>query len=384
MPKPPFFSIIIPCYNQSDWLKQCVSAITQQSFSDWEIIIVNDGSTDQTAQVADHFALNDERIQVIHQHNQGLSAARNTGINHAKGTWLQFHDSDDYLLNHCLKRVFSLIESKPDIQFVQVGHDLVDEKNELIQHNELKADNGSFWPFVKKGNPGPPLSFFTHRNLINRVGYFDTSLNSVEDWDFWIRVGKLGITRFVIKSCLVAYRYTPQSMSRNPWRMYENNVSVIERIGMKDQRISDGIDNQEDKLYDLRQFIKIRLIQSLGLCIMQGNVEDALDRFRKEGRHYHLEFTPADFRQMNSYMTFKNLVRKSEVTEVLQTYPKLFSAFFSKTYFTPAFQEAAILHVFIAHQKKQNHFNFGILGKLKNLRLDNKRRDCSRCIEKGY
>jgi hypothetical protein len=209
-------------------------------------------------------------------------------------------------------------------------------------------------------------------------------LSSVEDWDFWIRVGKLGAEREVISIPLVAYRYLSNSMSRNPWRMYENSIRVIERINTHDERISKQNAGLSDSKNDLRNSIKIRLIQSIGLAVMQGNMDVALDRFRIEGRKYYLEFKPADFKQMNSFMTFKNFVRKDEVIGLLEKYPKQFETFFSKTYFTTSFQQAALFHVFIAHQKKRNRLQYGIFGRWKNWKLDNKRRGLERNFEKGY
>lgn len=384
MPDIPFFSIIIPCYNQAHWLRFSLEKIRLQHFKDWEVIVVNDGSTDDTQDVAESIAAQDKRIRVIHQPNKGLSGARNKGIQQAHGQWIQFHDADDFLLTGCLGQVAKRIHSNSQIELCQVGHDLVDEKNTLIQHVALTSNSGPFWPHVKNGNPGPPLSFFIHRNLLNQAGLFDETLTSVEDWDFWIRVGKLGAEREVISTPLVAYRYLSNSMSRNPWRMYENNVRVIERINTQDERISIQKAGLNDAKNDLRAFIKIRLIQSIGLSVMQENIDDALDRFRIEGRKYHLEFTPADFKQMNSFMTFKNFVRKDEVIALLEKYPPKFASFFSKTYFTSSFQEAALFYVFITHQKKLNHQQFGIFGRWKNWKLDNRRRALDRNFEKGY
>lgn len=100
------FSIIIPVYNVLKYLPECVSSVLQQSFNDYEIILVDDGSTDGSEKLCDQYAEKDSRIQVIHQENQGLSAARNAGIQAATGEFVLFLDSDDcYEQNNLLERI---------------------------------------------------------------------------------------------------------------------------------------------------------------------------------------------------------------------------------------------------------------------------------------
>ena len=91
------FSVIIPIYNVEAFLKECIDSVLQQTYKDYEIILVDDGSTDESGAIADTYARNYPGINVIHRNNGGLSAARNTGIEAAKGRYIIFVDSDDYI-----------------------------------------------------------------------------------------------------------------------------------------------------------------------------------------------------------------------------------------------------------------------------------------------
>ncbi len=109
------FSIIVPIYNGEDTLKQCVDSVLVQSFSDWELLLVNDGSTDGSPQLAEELAAMDNRIHVLHQENSGQFFAREAGRRKAAGEWLLFLDCDDLWEPHCLERLEQAItEHDPD------------------------------------------------------------------------------------------------------------------------------------------------------------------------------------------------------------------------------------------------------------------------------
>lgn len=113
-------SIIVPVYNVKDFLTQCLESILIQTFKDWEMILVDDGSTDGSGDICDKYATSDGRITVIHQVNQGLSAARNTGIKNAKAKYLYFIDSDDELgTPTTLEDNMKIVRQNPDADFVQ-------------------------------------------------------------------------------------------------------------------------------------------------------------------------------------------------------------------------------------------------------------------------
>lgn len=109
-----FISIVIPVYNAQEYLSQCVDSVKEQTFQDWEIILVDDGSTDSSPELCDQLALSDSRITVIHQPNAGTSAARNTGLDAASGTYVTFMDNDDWWTrSDCLDIVHASLASRP-------------------------------------------------------------------------------------------------------------------------------------------------------------------------------------------------------------------------------------------------------------------------------
>ena len=114
MPHPRyFFSIIIPCYNSADYLAACIESTLDQNYEDFEIILINDKSTDSTGSVCDQYANQHKFIKVIHQSaNLGVSVSRNVGINVAEGQYTIFLDSDDYLEKGSLKKIATLLKQK--------------------------------------------------------------------------------------------------------------------------------------------------------------------------------------------------------------------------------------------------------------------------------
>ncbi|MBQ2407539.1 MAG: glycosyltransferase [Lachnospiraceae bacterium] len=129
-------SVIIPVYNVEKYVKKCIQSVVNQTYSKLEIIIVDDGSTDKSSTICDDFAAEDKRIKVIHQSNQGLSAARNTGILSATGDYLFFVDSDDWIDKDTIKTLFLLItKSQSDIAACGVMKVWEDGKTESFTQN---------------------------------------------------------------------------------------------------------------------------------------------------------------------------------------------------------------------------------------------------------
>ena len=111
------FSIIIPVYNVELYLRECLNSVLQQSFADWEVVCVNDGSTDNSSAILEEYAAIDERIKVVKQPNAGTAAARNTGIRMAQGDYIVFLDSDDWLENHALQTIAEKLKGEEVLCF---------------------------------------------------------------------------------------------------------------------------------------------------------------------------------------------------------------------------------------------------------------------------
>lgn len=112
--KSPAITVIVPVYNQEHLLKRCVNSILNQDYTDFELILINDGSTDSSSQICDKYASKDSRIRVIHQPNSGVSLARQKGLDCASGEWILFIDSDDYVEPCAFTKISSYL-NKSDI-----------------------------------------------------------------------------------------------------------------------------------------------------------------------------------------------------------------------------------------------------------------------------
>ena len=133
-----FLSIIVPVYNVSNYLCRCIESIICQSFTDFECILVDDGSTDDSGLICEEYAKKDSRIRVFHKKNGGVSSARNIGLDNAKGEWIYFVDSDDELLPGGLKIMVDCISK--DIDIVLAGYEEYDENGSLIYSIQDRAE----------------------------------------------------------------------------------------------------------------------------------------------------------------------------------------------------------------------------------------------------
>lgn len=117
------FSVIVPCYNLAPWIGACLDSVLSQSFLDWECVVVDDESRDESGAILDDYAARDARIRVIHQANKGEGGARNTGIAAAKGEWVFFLDGDDVMASGALQHLDRLITAYPDEQLIRFGYE---------------------------------------------------------------------------------------------------------------------------------------------------------------------------------------------------------------------------------------------------------------------
>lgn len=179
MENTPLISVIVPCYNQAQYLDECLQSVLDQTYQNWECIIVNDGSPDNTEDVAQKWVAKDSRFKYLKKENGGISSARNAGIDKAKGEWVLPLDADDKIGNQYMK----LAEKE------FIGYDLVYCKLILFGdvNKELNVRNYSIDELLFF-NPFFCSSFFTKDNWKKIDGYDEKMRKGMEDWEFWIRL----------------------------------------------------------------------------------------------------------------------------------------------------------------------------------------------------
>jgi len=208
-------SIIIPCYNQSRFLKSAVESCLQQNHAEKEIIIVDDGSRDNVADAIKPFK---DEIKLIAQSNLGLSAARNTGIANSHGEFIQLLDADDILGADSIGIQLKFLTDNPDAKISVCRNKLFDKIAPDGQPHitgEWRLHRGSLDVYLCYFNIAPPHAFFTRREVINATGGFDTALRACEDYDYWLRAAFLGFMPYYNQEGIVYYRKHAQSMSAN-------------------------------------------------------------------------------------------------------------------------------------------------------------------------
>ncbi|SEG71801.1 glycosyltransferase family 2 protein [Sphingobacterium lactis] len=200
----PFFSIIIPLYNSEDYIIKTLESISKQNFNDFEVIIINDGSTDNGATICENYCLNDQRFNLFNQSNQGVSSARNQGIKEANGKYLLFIDADDFIDAHYLetlqKEQLKYPESFIVLDFYKV--DLEGEKNEIYNIKDQAISCYDFTHQFHITKYGYVASKIYDRSIVieNNV-QFPENIKLAEDCIFFINY-----LRFIEKIFLSSYK----------------------------------------------------------------------------------------------------------------------------------------------------------------------------------
>jgi glycosyltransferase involved in cell wall biosynthesis len=219
-------SVIIPAFNSMKYLPDTLESVLQQTFTDFEVLIINDGSSDNIVQWAS--GLVDSRVKLISQENQGLSGARNTGIAHAQADYIAFVDADDLWEATKLEKQVCCLDDHPKVGLVHTWMALVDERGKPTGRVLESYLEGDVWEKIVQWNRIACPSVMVRRCCFDTMGGFDRSLRSIEDWDMWIRIATI-YPFAVIKEPLAYYRQVPNSMSKNCQVMEQAFHQVIEK-----------------------------------------------------------------------------------------------------------------------------------------------------------
>ena len=208
-----------------------------QSYSEWECIVVDDGSTDDTWEVSLASAHEDERIRYLRRGNGGLAAARNSGLRAATGAYVQFLDADDAIEPRKLEAQVEYLERRPEIGIVY--GDVRYFESETGERRRALFNDEDWMPQVSGSGDGVMRALIRsnimvvsspllRRSVVDEVGLFDETLTSLEDWDYWIRCAAAGTSFQYLddEGTLALVRVHRRSMSQNRIEMYEQQVKI--------------------------------------------------------------------------------------------------------------------------------------------------------------
>ncbi|MBT8245459.1 MAG: glycosyltransferase family 2 protein [Winogradskyella sp.] len=187
----PFFSVIIPLYNKEKYILKTLETVINQSFNNFEVIIIDDGSTDNSVNLIEN--IEDNRIKIFHKENQGVSSARNHGMQKAKSDYIAFLDADDLWLDHHLQILFDLIQEFPEAGLFSTGYliSFNSHKKRAVIKGLPDEFKGIITNFFKNNLYSPIVNSSIaaiKKSVLTNVNGFDLNLKSGQDTDFWIRV----------------------------------------------------------------------------------------------------------------------------------------------------------------------------------------------------
>lgn len=226
MPTPaPLISTIIPCFNQSRYLPSVVRTLQSQTCSDWEGIIINDGSVDETQSVAEELARHEPRLRVIFQENRGLSGARNAGIRIAQGRYLHLLDADDLLHPDAYTWLLEGIGTdQRTLAVMKFAFFENDQDSDLTTEGTEREYEPFIFRLIEK-NLGTCHAYLAPRAMVIEVGGFDESTRAGEE-DLWLRLALHGCRLSVVPHIGAYYRRYAGSMSTDPFKMYHGWIQA--------------------------------------------------------------------------------------------------------------------------------------------------------------
>jgi glycosyltransferase involved in cell wall biosynthesis len=245
----PFFSVIIPTFNRETFIEKAVDSVLGQSFSDLELIVIDDGSTDKTKELISHCS--DKRLNYVYQKNQGVANARNKGMKLARGEFIAFLDSDDHWVSEKLEVSSDYIKNFPDIHIFHTEEVWYKNGNLLDQKKKHKKPTGFVY---EKALPICCISISTaviKKEVFDAVGIFDEELVACEDYDFWLRATHKYEVKLIPEYLTIKDGGRPDQLSSSVWGLDRFRIKALEKMLssdlLKDKKYKATLDEFEKK-----------------------------------------------------------------------------------------------------------------------------------------
>jgi glycosyltransferase involved in cell wall biosynthesis len=258
----PLVSLIIPCHNQGEFLNDALASVHHQIYGNFECLLINDGSTDNSKEIGLKWQNKDLRFKYFEQENLGVSAARNLGLSEAKGDFIQFLDADDIISKHKLSASLKCFESDKALDIVISNFSMFTREimNRTDPYCDLSSINFSLDSFLFQWQISFSLPIhcsLLRANAINS-SRFDEELSAQEDWLFWLSIYRTNPKTIFLNKNMAYYRYNPNGRTQRDY--YKDQVLFIDKLkSYLDQDIyQDFLKHRMFKYYEDVQSFKIR------------------------------------------------------------------------------------------------------------------------------
>ena len=256
----PFFSVIIPLYNKEKYIQNTLNCIFNQSFDNFEVIVVNDGSTDGSLEILKKFS--DHRLKIIHEKNQGVSVARNTGMENAKADYICFLDADDTWKENHLQTFYDTITKFPEAKMYCNRYITQISKKTFIKNIFIDIDEnyeGYVTDFFKSSlinRVALTSAVCIHKDIFNEIGGFNINVSSGQDLEYWIKIAikyKIAIT----KNNTLIYNFLEENISLSKTHINNKTIPNFSQF-LSDEKINKSLKKFLD-LYRIEYALKYHI-----------------------------------------------------------------------------------------------------------------------------
>lgn len=262
----PEISVIIPTFNRATVLPRAVQSVLDQNYTDLELIVVDDRSTDMTAGLP--ILQSDARISFIeHSHNKGVSAARNTGIERARGTWIAFLDSDDQWHKEKLRCQVEWLHVHPDFSICQTQEVWIRDGVRVNPPATHRKTEGDIFAASLQRCMITPSSVMIARSMFETVGGFDETFPACEDYDLWLRISVRFPVGLVDRYLLTRYGGHPDQLSRTVTVLDRYRIRALEKL------LASGVLDSTQRDLVIRTLTKKAIIVAQG-CKKRGKLDE--------------------------------------------------------------------------------------------------------------
>lgn len=220
-------SVIIPTFNRCKLLKRALDSVCKQTLAAFEIIIVDDGSTDDTAQMVNLYF---PKVNYFYQSNKGVSSSRNKGLIEAKGDWIAFLDSDDEWLPGKLETQMQALKAEPDVKVCHTEEVWIRNGVRVNQMKKHKKKGGWIFSQCLPLCAMSPSSILIQRTVFEHVGGFDTTLSACEDYDLWLRITAQYPVLYIEQPQIIKYAGHEDQLSKKYWGMDRFRIKALQSI----------------------------------------------------------------------------------------------------------------------------------------------------------